>query len=74
MTLPDFGTAKPPGFQYVPNEIPLVEPNSSLPAGLPNIELVSLEVSGLVSPAPGDGGNIPGHPCVPARNGTPPTP
>jgi hypothetical protein len=73
MTLPDFGKETPPGFQYVKNEIPLVVPNRRLPDGLPNIELVSLEVSGLVGPGQGGTGNIPGHPCVGGRNGTPPT-
>jgi hypothetical protein len=73
MTLPDFGTGlTPPGFQYVNDEIPLVEPNpsSSFPDGLPNIELVSLEVSGLLRPGQGGAGNIQGHPCVGVRNGT----
>lgn len=74
--LMDFGRVVPPGFGYVPREIPLVEPNDELPRGLRNIELVPLAVSGLVrdstAVAPsGDSGNTVGHPCVPIGMPTP---
>jgi hypothetical protein len=71
----DFKGAVPPGFSYIPDEIPLVEPNTQLPKGLRQIELVCLVVSGLVpynsdpKAGLGEDGDTIGHPCLGANGG-----